>query len=356
MKENSYRPTVGIVEWSCPSNIAIVKYWGKKSVQIPMNPSLSLTLKNAITTTRIEFVYNPDQSDPTISFTFQGKDAPLFRERIVRFITGLHKDCAFLAHTSLIIDSANTFPHSSGIASSASAMGSLAMCLADIGEKIAGKDTVLVTDQDMLRKASNMARLGSGSASRSIFPGFAMWGHAESWPGSSDEYAIPVTGIHDTFAGIRDTILIVESGQKKVSSSAGHALMDTNPYATVRFQQARDNLARLRQVLKGGDWPEFITILEEEALSLHAMMMTGKPGTLLMQPGTLSILHKIQEFRKATDSRMGFTLDAGANVHLLYDAQQESIVREFISKFLVQYCEGEQVIHDQMGNGPVKKI
>jgi diphosphomevalonate decarboxylase len=144
--------------------------------------------------------------------------------------------------------------------------------------------------------------------------------------------------------------------QKKVSSSAGHKVMETNPYAETRFRQAHLNLKKLKAILSDGDWKGFIEIMEEEALSLHAMMMTGRPGYLLMKAGTLEIIRKVQEFRKETGKHVGFTLDAGANVHLLYDAKHEKEVRAFIEAQLLSHCENKQVIHDQMGTGPKKII
>ena len=338
----------GVVQWSCPSNIAIVKYWGKKPVQLPRNPSLSLTLEEARTTTRLEFQYDPGSVQSDFRFTFEGREAPAFATRILQFIRGLEPFMPFLAYTGIHINSGNTFPHSSGIASSASAMGALAMCLVSVEEHIIGQG-----DPDRrTRKASFIARMGSGSASRSIHPGFALWGASGSWPGSSDEYAIPVTRFHKTFRGMGDSILIVESGRKRISSSEGHGLMETNPYSAIRFQQARTNLDTLKQVLKEGDWDGFIAVMEEEALSLHAMMMTGKPGYLLMQPGTLSILNRVRHFREETGTHVGFTLDAGANVHLLYAANQQAKVKAFIASELQSYCEDNQVIHDRMGAGP----
>ena len=339
----------GTVGWSCPSNIALVKYWGKKPGQIPMNPSLSLTLKNALTNTRIRYKFDSSSLKKDIIFRFEGRTNPAFQKRIELYLEDLKSHLPFLVNTKLEIDSENSFPHSSGIASSASAMGALAMCLVSMEEKITG-----ITNPDPLRKGSFLARLGSGSACRSIYPGFALWGSSEYWPGSGDEFAVPIEGTAGIFREIRDSILIIESGQKQVSSSAGHQLMETNPYATARFRQARTNLKRLKTILAEGDWAGFIEVMEEEALSLHAMMMTSKPGYLLMQPGTLEIIRKTQEFRKDSGCHLGFTLDAGANVHLLYDANHEKEVKAFIASHLLPHCENSRVIHDQMGTGPVK--
>jgi len=339
----------GVVGWSCPSNIALVKYWGKSPGQIPKNPSLSMTLKNAFTSTRIKYSYNASLTPENLIFRFEGRAHPAFQNRIENYLKAILPHLPFLASTSMEIDSENSFPHSSGLASSASAMGALAMCLVSMEEAICR-----IPHEDPLKKGSFLARLGSGSASRSLYPQFALWGATQDWPESGDEFSIPLSDIDPSFMEMRDSILIVETRQKKVSSSAGHKLMETNPYAETRFKQAKLNLGRLKIILASGDWNGFIELVEEEALSLHAMMMTGKPGYLLMRPGTLEIIHKVQEFRRESKKHIAFTLDAGANVHLLYEKAQEKSIKKFIDAELLSHCENRLVIHDQMGSGPKK--
>lgn len=217
MKEINLNSAAGELAWACPSNIAIIKYWGKRPVQIPMNPSISITLQQALTDTRLAYDFNPAYIEPEIRFTFEGKEAPAFEKRIQAFIKGLTSQMPFLAHTRLQIQSANTFPHSSGIASSASAFGALALCLTSLRDKIEGP----LIQTEFSKIASNIARQGSGSACRSIFPGFVLWGASAEWTGSSDEYAIPIPGVHEDFHGIRDSILIVESGQNRCPAAKG---------------------------------------------------------------------------------------------------------------------------------------
>lgn len=341
-------PAAGVVEWTCPSNIAIVKYWGKKPVQLPMNPSVSLTLSKALTKTTLQYEVMPENTEPEYRFTFEGRDVPEFSDRILRYLRSLAGTIPVLQHVRLHIDSSNTFPHSSGIASSASAFGALALCLASM--EAAFKEAR--DPATYLRQASRLARLGSGSASRSLYGGFVLWGQTPVWEGSSDEYAIPVPHIHESFRGLRDSILIVEPGRKKVSSSAGHGIMESNPFAEARFEQARSNTGRLRTVLEEGNWPDFLQLMEEEALSLHAMMLTGRPGYLLMEPGTLRIINRIREYRADTGNHIGFTLDAGANVHVLFDPRHAAPVEAFLDAELLPFCHNRQVIHDRMGDGP----
>ncbi len=348
--EMSYKSSSGTVGWSCPSNIALIKYWGKRPVQLPGNPSLSMTLEVARTMTRLKYEFDPLFQNPSIHFQFEGMVDPFFENRVKNYIKEIRKYMPVLTHTSLQIESANTFPHSSGIASSASSMGALSMCLVSLENKIKG----LTNPLNMRERASFLARIGSGSASRSVYPNFALWGATDEWTGSNDEYAIPVTGYHEEFGALCDTILVVDSGKKKISSSKGHSLMDENPYSATRFTQARQNLKSLKTVLAAGDWDGFISVLELEALSLHAMMMTSRSGYMLMQPATISIIEKVLEFRKETGCRMGFSLDAGPNVHLIYSHSDSDQIIDFITSELRTFCEDDLLIMDRIGEGPTE--
>jgi len=129
-------------------------------------------------------------------------------------------------------------------------------------------------------------------------------------------------------------------------------MMRTNPFASKRFEAAEQNLRRLIPALGMGDWMAFIDIMENEALSLHAMMMTSNPAYILMKANTLTAIHKVRTFRRETGSNVGFTLDAGANLHIVYSDKDFDSVRTFIEKELRDFCENGVVIHDQTGNGP----
>jgi diphosphomevalonate decarboxylase len=148
--------------------------------------------------------------------------------------------------------------------------------------------------------------------------------------------------------------LLVDKGEKQVSSSVGHNLMHDHPFAEKRFEQAQENIAKMMSILESGTLSEFIKIVESEALTLHAMMMTSMPYFILMKPNTLEIINKIWSFRNETDSKVCFTLDAGANVHVLYPEHEKDTVLEFIKNELVAYCQNEQYICDQIGFGAKK--
>jgi diphosphomevalonate decarboxylase len=338
----------GSVSWRCPSNIAIVKYWGKYADQIPANASLSLTLSKSVSKTQIDFSYSEKNNEPLLEFTFQGRTQAEFTSRISKYLNSIVSYMPWLQNTDLVIRSENTFPHSSGIASSASALSALAIGICNIEEILYGSSD----PESFKKKASFLARLGSGSASRSVYGKMAAWGHTSAWSESSDEYAIPLTCIHENYMGMKDSILIIESGQKEVSSSLGHDLMKTNPYAKIRFEAAEENMQKLSSVLKSGDLRQFIDIMENEALSLHAMMMTSSPGFILMKPNTLEAIQRIRKYRNSTGKSIGFTLDAGANVHILYPESQAQSSITFIESTLKELCENKLIIHDEMGDGP----
>ena len=336
------------IGYSAPSNIALVKYWGKYPVQIPANPSISFTLKNCKTETILE-VEKASKTNKNfdIEILVDGVINKDFKPKILEFFKRIEPYFSFLKDYHFKINTQNTFPHSSGIASSASGFAALASCLVRLEQKLAGLDTEKLD----FAKASFIARLGSGSAARSIAGPMMVWGKHKDLKNSSDDIAIPYDNIHDVFKTYQDVILLVDKGQKQVSSSVGHDLMNNHPFAESRFQQAHHNLSNLICVLEKGDLEQFIKITESEALSLHAMMMSSQPYYILMKPQTLQIIEQVWNYRKTTGIPVSFTLDAGANVHLLFPKTHKTKVLEFINNNLIGYCQNEQYICDNIGQG-----
>lgn len=333
--------------WKSPSNIALVKYWGKKEGQIPANPSISFTLDHCATTTKVQF-RRKEKGEPEFELLFEGEVKPSFRPKITKFFERILPYVPFLEQYHLEIDTTNSFPHSSGIASSASGMSALALCLMTMEKELYPE----MSEEYFLEKASFLARLGSGSACRSIEGPLVSWGEHNSIEGSSDLFGSPYRKpVHQVFLDYQDTILLVDKGQKQVSSTVGHGLMHGHPFAAARFEQAHKNLEELTRVLESGDQDGFIRIVESEALTLHAMMMSSQPYFILMKPHTLEIINRVWSYREAANSRLCFTLDAGANVHLLYPGSEKEEVLKFIETELVDYCQDGQYICDRVGQG-----
>ncbi|GAB4498386.1 MAG: diphosphomevalonate decarboxylase [Saprospiraceae bacterium] len=350
--DSSNPPESGSIIWRSPSNIAIIKYWGKYGNQLPRNPSLSLTLAASCTDTQLEYTFKDEAHGGAIDldFFFHQSENEEFKAKTLAYLESLSAIYPFLKQLKLTIRTGNSFPHSAGIASSASAMSALALCLCSLEDKLFG---TLQDAAEFDKKASYLARLGSGSACRSIFPHAAVWGETSLVAGSSNEFAVPVGDlIHDTFKDFHDDILIVSSAEKAVSSRAGHALMDDNPFAEPRYAQARQRLGALLGAMRTGDLETFGKIAEDEALTLHALMMCSNPSYILMQPGSLAIIEKVREYRAETGHQVYFTLDAGPNVHLLYPGDIVHEVRKFIEDELAEHCENGYVQQDWVGEGP----
>ncbi len=343
----------GSITWDSPSNIALVKYWGKYGEQHPANPSISFTLNNCKTTTQLKYKLKeiPSQEFDFEVF-FEGKNSLDFKPKIEIFFNRVEKYLPFLKDYQFEIHTENTFPHSSGIASSASGMSALACCLIDLEKSLTNEEK---TEDFWIQKTSFIARLGSGSACRSLEGDLVVWGEHSKIKGSSQLFGIKYPmQVHNNFKNYQDTILLVDKGEKQVSSSVGHNLMHNHPFAKERFDQANDNMSKLIPILENGNLAEFIKIVESEALSLHAIMMTSMPYFILMKPNTLEIINKIWSYRNKINSKVCFTLDAGANVHVLYPENEKETVLEFIKNELVAYCQNEHYICDQIGFGAKK--
>ena len=339
----------GEVHCEAPSNIALIKYWGKYPGQLPANPSISFTLDTCTSKTRVQYEKRAHMNDEvSFEFFFEGSPKPEFEPKLRAFFERTANYLPFLKAYHLKISSSNSFPHSSGIASSASAMAALAFCLVEI-EHRHGKE---LSGTYREAKASFLARLGSGSACRSIAGGLVVWGSHADIAGSSNLYGVSFPdAVHGVFQDYQDTILLVHRGQKQISSTLGHKLMEGHPFAEARFKQAHSNMQSIKSILADGNLEGFMALVESEALTLHAMMMTSSPYFMLMKPNTLAIIQKIWEYREATRIPLCFTLDAGANVHLLYPKANREKVLQFIKNELVAYCENGQYICDQVGSG-----
>jgi diphosphomevalonate decarboxylase len=333
------------VSWTAPSNIALIKYWGKHGKQLPCNASLSFSLCESTTTTRITF--KPSKS-LKVFLNFQGKENEKFRERLEKFFSSLGEITHFFKNMEIDIDSSNTFPHSTGIASSASSLASIALCVSSLIYKVTEKEI----DESFYRLSSFFARLGSGSAARSVYGNYSIWGHTNVLA-SNDEYAIQYKDFDPIFSDLCDAIFIVSDREKRISSSVGHGLMSKNPYADIRYANAQKNISKILDAMKKGSAEAFFAIIEQEAMELHAMMMVSNPPYLLLEPNTISIINKIKEFREATGLPVGYTIDAGPNIHFLYFSKDSKAIKPLIDE-LKSFCQDGRVIFDKLGGGPVK--
>lgn len=327
-------------KWSAPSNIALVKYWGKRPVQLPGNASLSLTLDKSRTTVAATW---REANQFKLNFAFEGEQKPAFAAKVEKWLLGLSNEFPKIKSLEIDFSSSNTFPHSAGIASSASSMAAMALCLSEI---MGLSD---LSESEWLTRTSSIARLGSGSAARSLFP------HAATWGLEHDEWGSGVKEMNEVYRSFGDAILVVDSGQKSVSSSQGHALMETHPFKELRYKNANQRVRDIQAMMLTDDFAKFADIVELEALELHALMMTSTPSFVLMKPQTLELISRVRAAR-AKGQELCFTLDAGPNLHLLYPNRAKKDAMSFVEAAKVDgLLDNNQWIDDCVGTGPRKE-
>tara|TARA_R110000868_G_scaffold75979_7_gene218923 strand:- start:12336 stop:13379 length:1044 start_codon:yes stop_codon:yes gene_type:complete len=335
----------GNLSWSAPSNIALVKYWGKRPVQLPGNASLSFTLDKSRTLVKASW-QKVDSKEVSLDFLFEGQPMPSFSTKVEKWLVSISEELHFLKNLKLKFETSNTFPHSAGIASSASSMAAMALVVGELAKEHGQLD---LSESEWLLKVSHFARLGSGSASRSLFP------HAATWGEVSENHGSGVKELHSVYRNFGDAILVVDSKEKAVSSTQGHALMNDHPYRELRFSQANTRVKQLLEMMQTDDFGAFASLVELEALELHALMMTSSPSFILMKPATLSIIEQVRKAR-ASGVEVCFTLDAGPNIHLLYPNRARAQALKLVESIKAQgLLDHDQWIDDCVGSGPRKE-
>ncbi len=290
------------------ANIAFIKYWGNldASLRLPLTNSLSMTLDRATTTTTVTFLADLGQDELIINGVVQAGTA---RTRVSNHLDHFRRLAGVTWRARVV--SHNTFPAGAGIASSASAFAALTVAAA----AALGLDLTP-------RQLSTYARLGSGSAARSIFGGFVEWvagGRHE------DSFAYQVAP--PDHWPLADLIAIVSGEHKAVGSTGGHALAPTSPLHSARLAHVHTALARARSAILTRDIHALGQVMELDALTMHAVMMTSQPSLLYWQPGTLAVMHAVRSWREE-GIPVYFTIDAGPNVHLITPVDYEQVVME----------------------------
>ncbi|MFZ4828355.1 MAG: diphosphomevalonate decarboxylase [Phototrophicaceae bacterium] len=294
------------------SNIAFIKYWGNHDhrLRLPVSSSISMNLSGLYSETVVEWGTHLEQD----SLVLNGQVAtPEALSRIVIYLDLVRELYGFDGFFS--VSSSNTFPTGAGIASSASGFGALAYAV-----------NQAVGLQLTERELSTLARLGSGSASRSIPAGFVQWHQGYDHASSYAETIAPVDHWE-----LVDVIAIISKGHKAIGSTEGHGLASTSVLQQGRLQDSEGRFERCKQSLLSRDFDSFSEVVEYDSNLMHAVMMTSNPPLFYWQPGSIEVMHQIRQWRKEGIG-VCFTLDAGPNVHcicLSNDAPQvQSRLRE----------------------------
>lgn len=279
------------------SNIAIIKYWGNKdaALRLPSNSSLSMNLAGLETRTTVTFDDGLASDEVVIGGQAQSGRA---RERVTQHLDRIREIAGLTSRAR--VESANNFPTGTGIASSASAFAALTLA----GCAAAGLSL-------SERELSALARLGSGSASRSIPGGFVEWRAADR---HADSYAFSIAPPHHW--ALIDLVAIVSRAPKPTGSTDGHALAETSPLQPARVASAEARLALCRRAILERDFGALAEVMEQDALAMHAVMMTSRPALLYWLPPTLAVMQAVRRWRD-DGLPIAFTIDAGPNVHCL---------------------------------------
>ena len=292
-------------------NIAFIKYWGNRdnALRLPVNGSISMNLNGLFTRTTVTF--NSSQRDSLVinehPVTGKGLERVSSILDLVRGMTNINERAE--------VSSTNNFPAGAGIASSAAAFAALALA----SSRAAG----LTLSEGQL---SRLARRGSGSASRSIPSGFVEW-----MMGTGDDDSVAVSIAPPEHWALTDCIAIVNASHKKTGSTEGHAIAGTSPLQNARVADTPRRLDICRNAILQKDFETFANIIELDSDIMHSVMMTSNPPLMYLQSATVEIFHQVRCWR-AGGLPVGYTVDAGANVHVIclaeYAKEVEKRLRE----------------------------
>ncbi|MCM0649783.1 diphosphomevalonate decarboxylase [Clostridium swellfunianum] len=295
------------------TNIALIKYWGKRDEKLflPMNSSLSITLDKFYTITTVEFRKELDKD----IFWFNNKQANKSdSNKVSRFLDNVRNLASVNFHA--VVSSENVVPTAAGFASSASAFAALAAA--------STKALDLKLNE---KELSILARQGSGSACRSIYGGYVEWKKGEREDGK-DSVAFQILPEHDWNLSILS--VMVASSQKAVPSRDGmKRTVETSPFYNGWLQTVDKDLEKAKEAIRVRNFESLGKVVEANALKMHATMLGAEPPILYWQSGTFEVFQEVQELRSQGISAF-VTIDAGPNVKVLCMPQDELKVYETI--------------------------
>ncbi len=301
-----------------PANIAFVKYWGRRddSLILPLNSSVSMNMSGCTTTTSCEW---GEWENDSIKIKYLGKEmietTGVAREKSLKVVNRIRERLG--TKLKVKIESENNFPEATGIASSASGFSALTKALYEsYGENLSEREMSIETRLS-----------GSGSASRSISDGFVVWEQGVKNDGS-DSYAYSIAD--ENHWDLRDIVCVVDVGNKKVSSGEGH-IRPKNEYMQSRLMHIDDRVKQTIEAIKSKDLEKLGVVTEIEAMSLHTVCMMSEPPIFYWTGATLELMAEIRKMREEGVLAY-YTMDAGANVHIITEGRFESVIVSQVEK------------------------
>ena len=322
-----------------PSNIAFIKYWGRKdeALKLPSNGSISMNLSGLMTTTTVEFDSSLKEDEITISSSI--KDSVIaIRQLAEKQSHGIAaspaaprndkiiNDPKVIAHLDRVrklagisekakVVSENSFPRGTGLSSSASGFAALTLA----ATKAAGLE---LSEKEL----SILARQGSGSASRSIPDGFTEW-----LDGNTSEESYAVSLYPPDYWDIVDIAVILTDQVKDVSTTEGQRLAGTSPFFAVRQEKIKDKIVKIKKAIAEKEFKIFGEITEAEALEMHAVMLTSNPALIYWYPATIIVMKAVQKWRRE-GLECYFTMNTGQNIHIICEEKNATLVLANVQK------------------------
>ena len=304
-----------------PSNIAFIKYWGKKDdeLRLPANGSISMNLSGLYTTTTVEFA-TKYKSDSVI---IDGKNLKYEAKRVVVHLDRVRNIANLILRAKVV--SKNNFPNSTGLSSSASGMAALTVAASNAaGLKLPEKDL------------SILARLGSGSACRSIPDGFVEWIEGSNTNDSSYAYSL----YPSNYWKILDVVAVVSKDKKEIATTEGQKSVETSPFFKSRLSRLQAKLILCKEFIRKKNFKKFGELIEAESLELHAIMLTSIPSLIYWLPGTIQIMKAVKKWR-SENLPVYFTINTGHAVHILVEEKNKDTLlkklgeEKYIKKIIV---------------------
>lgn len=302
-----------------PSNIALIKYMGKKDSDnnIPDNSSLSYTLINLLSTVKLQCIDGEKDVWEPLS-TPDAFDCILSMEGMSRFINHLQRIKSHFAYDGcFLIQSSNNFPSGSGLASSASSFAALTKCAVMSLSELSQKKIPSIDEQ------SRISRKGSGSSCRSFYSPWALWNGNQ------------VEAIDLPYKVLAHQVIVISDKEKKVSSSKAHSRIKTSAFYEGRPQRAEENLQALLNAFYDKNWAKAYQICWDEFQDMHQLFRTCENGFSYITKDSLTILNTLQNIWEQNGDGPIVTMDAGPNIHLLYRPDQAEIADQFKKKYLI---------------------
>ncbi|MFA5135793.1 MAG: diphosphomevalonate decarboxylase [Patescibacteria group bacterium] len=293
-----------------PSNIAFTKYWGRRDekLRLPANSNISMNLSNLHTTTTVEFNEAFIQDDIVID---KIKTSQVIK-KVSEHLDRIRKQAGIAAYAK--VRSINNFSVSTGLSSSASGFAALTLASATAAD-------LTLSEKEL----SILARIGSGSACRSIPDGFVQW-HEGS---SESSYAKSI--FPSDYWDIVDIVVVVSEDKKTVSTTEGHRLAWTSPFFADRVIGMKKKNELCNKYIKERNYHAFGNLIESEALEMHAIMLTSSPSLLYWHPATIALMRKIMDWRK-NGMECYFTINTGQNIHVICEGNKAAMVEKELKK------------------------